>query len=547
MHLPGHDEFQPCVGLKIIMGVTTLNPQGSRNAPNVIRSVTGMSRNAHIGPDIQVAAAVLQRVGLGAWLATGSGPTTLIYPTGPIAWSIGFNPLNVLSPVPNSTVDPLYLKCVIKIVWGDPGASTATYEIDYDLVNQDMTTVLTDFLGGTTTNTNIAPGYAQTVDFTTNPGSPPTGFSYSTAGGGTFTPSLSGTSATIIYSGYTEPLPSGIVHYGATLFFTLSNQKNYTDYADACVANILDTLTVGNNITVFSGAQLYPGESQFSWLWIKGFPKISSPLAFNYTNSVAAYISRANGVQVKRMTEIANLIVHGGGGTAGATNRVRFVSDTFLGNAFLPSLTTPAYKTVLAGYGMPFVNAPAAGVSVVLDSDLSFQELSTQVVPWILCVKSCVRNNTAMGNDYKFVSYDPSTNASGITWSTPAGLPSSPSQTEFDPPASVGCYSCPYINAASIAPLQWGFNNNPDFEPPNSAGTVFPVTVYAMTQDVWGNTIETVSATWSLINITGSVVAGDLVPSADGRSAIYSGAHHGSCQIQCVAGGLTGVSLVLTT
>jgi hypothetical protein len=66
------------------------------------------------------------------------------------------------------------------------------------------------------------------------------------------------------------------------------------------------------------------------------------------------------------------------------------------------------------------------------------------------------------------------------------------------------------------------------------------ITVYAITRDSSGNFVANPSATWSLQNITGGVVSGDLV--AGGASAVFTGHKLGSATIQAVASGFTGDS-----
>jgi hypothetical protein len=83
-------------------------------------------------------------------------------------------------------------------------------------------------------------------------------------------------------------------------------------------------------------------------------------------------------------------------------------------------------------------------------------------------------------------------------------------------------------------------------------GTVVPaetlmsgssLTVYAITRDSLNNFVANVAATaWTLENITGSVVAGDLVPAVDGKSAVFTAHLVGSATIKATSGGLTTIS-----
>jgi len=75
-----------------------------------------------------------------------------------------------------------------------------------------------------------------------------------------------------------------------------------------------------------------------------------------------------------------------------------------------------------------------------------------------------------------------------------------------------------------------------------TAGT--SITVYAISRDAQGNFVANPSATWSLQNISGGVVSGDLV--GGGASAVFTGHLVGSANIQAVASGFTGQSGVQT-
>jgi hypothetical protein len=74
-----------------------------------------------------------------------------------------------------------------------------------------------------------------------------------------------------------------------------------------------------------------------------------------------------------------------------------------------------------------------------------------------------------------------------------------------------------------------------------------PVNFYAVTRDSAGNYITNVVASWSLANITGGVVTGDLVASGDGRSATLTGHTVGSAIVRATSGfaGQSGVQTVV--
>jgi len=72
------------------------------------------------------------------------------------------------------------------------------------------------------------------------------------------------------------------------------------------------------------------------------------------------------------------------------------------------------------------------------------------------------------------------------------------------------------------------------------------LTAYAVSRDLYGNFVANVSVTWSLVDITGSVVAGDLVPAADGRSAVFTHNLAGAGVIQATLGESSDVTGTLT-
>lgn len=61
------------------------------------------------------------------------------------------------------------------------------------------------------------------------------------------------------------------------------------------------------------------------------------------------------------------------------------------------------------------------------------------------------------------------------------------------------------------------------------------IQAYAIYRDALGNYVSSVAAAWSLVNVTGGVVAGDLVPAGDSRSAVLTGHIVGSARIRAVA------------
>ena len=62
------------------------------------------------------------------------------------------------------------------------------------------------------------------------------------------------------------------------------------------------------------------------------------------------------------------------------------------------------------------------------------------------------------------------------------------------------------------------------------------VNFYAVSRDSADNYITNVVASWSLVNVSGGVVAGDLIPSGDGRSATLTGHLAGSAAVRAISG-----------
>ncbi len=91
----------------------------------------------------------------------------------------------------------------------------------------------------------------------------------------------------------------------------------------------------------------------------------------------------------------------------------------------------------------------------------------------------------------------------------------------------------------------------------DGSGTVVPtqniasgssITVYSISRDAGDYFIANVAAdSWSLVNISGGIVAGDLAPAGDSKSAIFTGHLAGSAQIHAPKSGLSSTdSGVLT-
>ena len=69
----------------------------------------------------------------------------------------------------------------------------------------------------------------------------------------------------------------------------------------------------------------------------------------------------------------------------------------------------------------------------------------------------------------------------------------------------------------------------------SAAGSSVREAFFAIYRDSVGNFVTNTAATWSLVNPTGGVIGSDLVASADGRSAAFTGHVIGTAQIQAAA------------
>src|SRR5205823_639741 len=63
-----------------------------------------------------------------------------------------------------------------------------------------------------------------------------------------------------------------------------------------------------------------------------------------------------------------------------------------------------------------------------------------------------------------------------------------------------------------------------------------PLTVYSISRDAANNFVANVAASWSLVSITGGVVAGDLNPAGGNKSAVFTGHVAGTAAIHASSG-----------
>ena len=156
-----------------------------------------------------------------------------------------------------------------------------------------------------------------------------------------------------------------------------------------------------------------------------------------------------------------------------------------------------------------------------------------------------------MGQLYHTEFFNQTTNAESSSVTTQAGLPGAGATTTFDYSSvtlggtGYGFIRCHYEVLSSTQPRifnQSGTDYTMSAINPLYIGYGNSYTLYSIAlANPYGEPICPMPATWSLVNLTGSIVSGDLVPSADTTTAILTTAHHGTCQIQCAVAGLTPI------
>ena len=91
--------------------------------------------------------------------------------------------------------------------------------------------------------------------------------------------------------------------------------------------------------------------------------------------------------------------------------------------------------------------------------------------------------------------------------------------------------------------IETAANGTGSVVPPQSITAGNSITVYAIVRDSLGNFISNVAAdSWTFQNILGGVVAGDLVPSGNSKSAVMTGHLAGSAQIHATSGTLLSIN-----
>ena len=93
---------------------------------------------------------------------------------------------------------------------------------------------------------------------------------------------------------------------------------------------------------------------------------------------------------------------------------------------------------------------------------------------------------------------------------------------------------------AALVRVETASNGTGTTVPPQTVPVGGSITVYAISRDAFSNFLANVAAdSWSLVNITGGVVSGDLLAAGDSKSATFTGHAGGSAAIHADSGSLT--------
>jgi len=122
--------------------------------------------------------------------------------------------------------------------------------------------------------------------------------------------------------------------------------------------------------------------------------------------------------------------------------------------------------------------------------------------------------------------------SSGGTWYIWDGSTATPSVSDFEIQGSV-------IQVATQVGVETAANGTGTLVPAQTIVAGNSTTAYAATRDAANVFVANSPATWSLTSVTGDVVQGDLVPSGDGTSAVFTAHGAGTAVIHAAIAGLT--------
>lgn len=121
---------------------------------------------------------------------------------------------------------------------------------------------------------------------------------------------------------------------------------------------------------------------------------------------------------------------------------------------------------------------------------------------------------------------------SGGTWYIWDGSTATPGVSDFEIQGTV-------TQAATEVGAETAANGTGTVVPAQTIGTGSSITAYAVTREAGDLFVANSPATWSLSSMTGDVASGDLVPSGDGKSAVFTARGAGSAIIRAAIAGLS--------
>src|SRR5438477_2462044 len=96
------------------------------------------------------------------------------------------------------------------------------------------------------------------------------------------------------------------------------------------------------------------------------------------------------------------------------------------------------------------------------------------------------------------------------------------------------------LGAATQVRVETAADGSGTVVPAQNVNSGSPITVFSISRDAGGNFVANVAAdSWSLVNTTGGVVAGDLAPAGNKQSAVFTGHVAGTAAIHASSGALT--------
>ena len=218
-------------------------------------------------------------------------------------------------------------------------------------------------------------------------------------------------------------------------------------------------------------------------------------------------------------------------------------SLTSTNSGMLTVITGSTTKLNISGFTSPYTAGTASNFTVTAQ-DASGNTITSYIGTVHF---SSSDPQAVLPANYTFVSGDNGTHTFSATLKT-AG---SQSITATDTVTSsiTGSQSNITINpaAASQIRVETAANGSGGVTPAQNVTAGASVTVYAVTRDQYGNYLANTAGTWSLVNSTGGVVGGDLVPASDNKSAVFTGHLVGTTVIQVTSGSLTSTNSGMLT